>query len=671
MARRTLLLGAFFLGMQLHAQNDEVVVRFSTGSTVLSAEAIAELQALCNKAQGRTLSVSGHSDDRGSADLNQRLSLERADRVVNILKSECPDLLVTQVRGQGGTMPVADNTTEAGRMLNRRVEVSIAAIPIAECVIRDPRAQHGHARVTPLMPAADKARELYSVDASKDIEVRTSDGTILRIAAGSILDTDGQAVNGLVDLTYRSFMDPWEVVASGIPMHVGMPGNARHFETAGMYEVYASKEGRPVQLRAGAEIALETPGPQVSSEYQAYQLNEATGEWENGGRFVDPVPMVAKMPSAAAREYVNIVRKQRSLPDSSLYDARKASAFYCHTSQCIPTAKPYAWTKGKYHSPYGPGIPSVKLDLDRNYWREHREVALNLQLAYRNHPEWRAFGTNKRWIYAGDLDRRTLRKTFVRKHYYQDIEMVQADNGGTALHLKDRGIWVEIPVALTDHLEPKNDPKNMDGALAGYQKRKVRKATQFDQEVLANVKRTHAQRTRVANEAFSKATRRMNASERKMAREDFIDYAFASTAQYYSSLGMRDNTYMFARRPTFAMPGFGIWNCDRMIPMPVVEVPVEVIAQDGAPFIWQTAYGVPQNSRAVVTYWNLDGTALQTMRLSPSCERIIFVDQQKRMMVAEIQAGKRGKKNGLVLQALPLEQPKDRKVLELLARNTN
>jgi len=41
------------------------------------------------------------------------------------------------------------------------------------------------------------------------------------------------------------------------------------------------------------------------------------------------------------------------------------------------------------------------------------------------------------------------------------------------------------------------------------------------------------------------------------------------------------------------------------------------------------------------------------------------------MMVAEIQSGKRGKKNGLVLQALPLEQPKDRKVLELLARNTN
>jgi len=671
MARRTLLLGAFFLGMQLHAQNDQVVVRFSTGSTALDVEDIAELQALCTKARGRTLSVSGHSDDRGNPDLNERLSLERAQRVVTILQSACPDLPVTQVRGHGGGIPVADNTTEAGRMLNRRVEISIAAMPGNECWIRDPRTQHGHARVTPLMPAADKARELHVVDASKDIEVRTSDGTILRIAAGSILDADGRQVNGRVDLTYRSFLDPWEVVASGIPMHVGQPGNARHFETAGMYEVYASKDGRPVQLRQGAEISLETPGPPVSSEYHAYQLNEATGEWENGGRFVDPQPMVATMPSAAAREYVNIVRRQRSLPDSTLYDERKASAFYCHTSRCLPTAKPYAWTEGKYHSPYGPGIPSVKLELDRNYWREHKELVLNLQLAYRNHPEWRAFGTNKRWIYTGDLDRRALRKTFVRKRYYQDIELVLSDNGGASLRLKDRGDWVEIPVALTDHLKPKNDPKNMDAAFAGYQKRAMRKATQFDKELQVNVKRAHLQRTRIANEAFSKATRRMNATEREMAREDFIEYAFASTTQYQATQGMRDNTYLYARRPTFAMPGFGIWNCDRMIPMPVVEVPVDVIAQDGTPFIWKTAYGVPQNSRAVVTYWNLDGTARQTMRLSPSCERIIFVDQQKRMMVAEIQSGKRGKKNGLVLQALPLEQPKDRKVLELLARNTN
>lgn len=669
MVRNTILFIALIIGLRSYAQEGPVVVRFTTGSTALDAAAVKELEAMCARAEGRSLTIIGHSDDQGSQELNKRLSRERAEQVRELLHRTCPRTAVRSVTGEGGTRPVANNSTDAGRSLNRRVEVMITPdhVPISDRF--EPLTDHGHARVTPLLPGADKPRELHRVDASKAIEAHMSDGTIVRIQAGAIVNTNGEPVQGAVDLTYRSFLDPWDVVASGIPMHLGMNADARHFETAGMYEVYASQNGEPVRIREGCEITLETKGPTVDDRYAAYTLNETTGQWENGGRFVDAAPMTNEPPSAAAREYTSILQKQRPLPDSLAFLDRQASPYYCYTRPCLATKKAYAYRKGKYGSPYGAEIPAIRVDMDRQYWKDHHRIAFVVNSAYRNHPEWRPFGA-KRWIYHGDLDRLAFRKTISRKHFYQDVELIAANGSQGVIRVKDRGTWMELPVEMADPAEDTNDPKNLDFAVSAYEKRLSQKAREFDRELMNELKRTHSQRKRIAGQAYAKAARRMNAEERAMDASTFHDHALTSMTTFNIYQQKRDNTYSFARRPRFAMPGFGIWNCDRMIPMPVVESPVEVIAQDGEPIIWRTAYGVPENGRAVVTYWNVDGRALQSMRLSTSCERIIFVDDQQRMTVAEVPEGKRGKKGKLVVQGLPLSQPKDRKVLELLARRS-
>jgi OOP family OmpA-OmpF porin len=67
--------------------------------------------------------VKGYSDSRGSTQLNQKLSQERAASVAAYLASKGIPLSHMIVLGMGSTHPLASNATAAGRALNRRVEL--------------------------------------------------------------------------------------------------------------------------------------------------------------------------------------------------------------------------------------------------------------------------------------------------------------------------------------------------------------------------------------------------------------------------------------------------------------------------------------------------------------------------------------------------------------------
>jgi OOP family OmpA-OmpF porin len=68
--------------------------------------------------------LAGHTDSKGKEEYNQQLSERRAEAVREALINDYdlnPDKL--KARGYGETQPVADNDTEEGRYLNRRVEL--------------------------------------------------------------------------------------------------------------------------------------------------------------------------------------------------------------------------------------------------------------------------------------------------------------------------------------------------------------------------------------------------------------------------------------------------------------------------------------------------------------------------------------------------------------------
>lgn len=73
------------------------------------------------------ITIYGHTDNTGSAAVNEKLSLQRAQSVADYLKScGIADARMT-AEGKSFTMPVASNETVEGRAQNRRVEVYIYA----------------------------------------------------------------------------------------------------------------------------------------------------------------------------------------------------------------------------------------------------------------------------------------------------------------------------------------------------------------------------------------------------------------------------------------------------------------------------------------------------------------------------------------------------------------
>jgi outer membrane protein OmpA-like peptidoglycan-associated protein len=105
-------------------------ILFATGKSELNASsksALLKFASTLKETPETDVTIYGHTDNKGSREINEKLSKQRADAVSNFLiaNSILQSRLTTQ--GKAYDEPVADNATEAGRAQNRRVEVFITA----------------------------------------------------------------------------------------------------------------------------------------------------------------------------------------------------------------------------------------------------------------------------------------------------------------------------------------------------------------------------------------------------------------------------------------------------------------------------------------------------------------------------------------------------------------
>lgn len=99
-------------------------VLFATGSYAFNRDAALLLDSFASAVKALrvdSLVVEGHTDNQGSVALNQKLSLQRADAVASHVAKAVGVRPV--VRGWASQKPVFQNSSTAGRRLNRRVEI--------------------------------------------------------------------------------------------------------------------------------------------------------------------------------------------------------------------------------------------------------------------------------------------------------------------------------------------------------------------------------------------------------------------------------------------------------------------------------------------------------------------------------------------------------------------
>jgi outer membrane protein OmpA-like peptidoglycan-associated protein len=89
---------------------------------------LQKLATLVNKYDRTVVHIIGHTDSIGSNEYNQLLSERRAESVANFLAYEGVSRVRLHTEGRGEYEPRDTNDTEAGRQLNRRVEIFIKPV---------------------------------------------------------------------------------------------------------------------------------------------------------------------------------------------------------------------------------------------------------------------------------------------------------------------------------------------------------------------------------------------------------------------------------------------------------------------------------------------------------------------------------------------------------------
>lgn len=107
-----------------------VIIRFKHDSNLFSLadiDSMKEFAKILRLYPETVIHIAGYTDSSGSEEYNRKLSGFRANIVKSFLMGQdiAPEQM--QVEGLGNTNPIADNSTEKGRVENRRVEISVVA----------------------------------------------------------------------------------------------------------------------------------------------------------------------------------------------------------------------------------------------------------------------------------------------------------------------------------------------------------------------------------------------------------------------------------------------------------------------------------------------------------------------------------------------------------------
>lgn len=103
-------------------------INFASGRAIIknqSYELLENIKSIMRGCPDANFEVSGHSDSTGRLSVNMELSKQRAQAVIDHLADSGLNTTNFTATGYGSSRPIADNDTDEGRALNRRIEFKL------------------------------------------------------------------------------------------------------------------------------------------------------------------------------------------------------------------------------------------------------------------------------------------------------------------------------------------------------------------------------------------------------------------------------------------------------------------------------------------------------------------------------------------------------------------
>ncbi len=426
--------------------------------------------------------------------------------------------------------------------------------------------------VQPPVMAWDTRKTLYSVSAEKGATCIYKTGTSLYIPQNAFVDEQGKKLKGDVQIDYREFKDPIDFVFSGIPMTYDSGGSTHTFESAGMFDIAASQNGKQVYLARGKALKMDFVSTDSSTSYNFYVLDDQKGTWVNKGKTDKPLVKKQEMASGALSEAVRYYLRAKGERSTALYhdtttfSNRFNDTSYYYTSLKNPKTKRFV-SEGPDYSYLSNRKIQSKIRLTRLSSGKRGEIAFKFTLALHEFPEMRVFA-GKSWVITDAETRSSFRAKFGTKNKFNDVRLEQ-DGEGYAITLKSDSGFVTLhayPIAPSQLKKTGHGPANVDKAAMAYHKSLTRREKMFNRG-LAKARNQNLKRrkedVRTEKSCWASANRAMSLPEKRMSFETWKSYCEVQVKKEKEtvlSASAGESTII----RSLELDGMGVFNCDQI-----------------------------------------------------------------------------------------------------------
>ncbi len=510
-----------------------------------------------------------------------------------------------------------------------------------------------HPLVKPPVKGLDVYPDVYTYNGMTGGNIEYGSGTTINIPANAFEDANGAPVAGKIDITYREFRDPVDIVLSGIPMTYDTGGVVENFESAGMFEINASQNGNEVYLREGVKIDMNFAVVDTASTFNFYRLDEKNG-WqylESTGEVEQemvPAPDSVQAPwSDAVSYYVDKLNGVRTFPltaDTTSFERRYADTSYFGTTKYTNRAQRFQHRERRkassklYFRKYGSGPDYTMIKVERNYY-------------YAGNPELGAY-SGYYWKLDGRKRSSQLKPEFGRKAGINDVRVIN-DGGQYYLELKYHWGFTRVaaePVSMDRNGDAKSISDRMKQTLfKNYTRRLEHRKKDLTRELAHKVKQHNRRNDRASKDSvkvYERTMPKMNESEAAM---DFSPWNNYVRSERMRTASAAERAYIASGEAVQALQlqGMGVFNCDQVKRLDhPVKATVKKIAVGAAAVVPFIVYVIDKAKNMVLTYTGNGGGPVRVTYGGQANNTLMMVDGAGNLYMSDENQFKEGAVKG-------------------------
>ncbi|MFL5729950.1 MAG: hypothetical protein ACJ75J_10730 [Cytophagaceae bacterium] len=130
--------------------------------------------------------------------------------------------------------------------------------------------------IKPPLKNLDIAFRSEKVISTEGKTIKSASGTKICIPAHAFVDGKGKPVQGTVDFKYREFHNRIDIFLSGIPMTY----EGAQLESAGMIELGANFDGKPVFVNPQHKIRIDMASKNPGADFNLYYMDKFDQKWK-------------------------------------------------------------------------------------------------------------------------------------------------------------------------------------------------------------------------------------------------------------------------------------------------------------------------------------------------------------------------------------------------------